>query len=117
MRYAEHPKHALDPAPRAVCRPPREESPGCSSRTRRCRDDVSPYFGSCSTVSTCFDLSHVGLRTLTRHLKEHVHGFVQEVAVMTRLHHPNICMIMGVATSAKGRRLCIVTELLSVGSL
>ena len=44
-------------------------------------------------------------------------GFVQEVALMTKLHHPNICLILGVARDEARRTLSIVTELLSVGSL
>ena len=46
-----------------------------------------------------------------------IDGFAQEVALMTKLHHPNICMILGVATSADSRKISVVTELLCVGSL
>ena len=49
--------------------------------------------------------------------QEAVETFAQEVAIMTKLHHPNICMILGVAVSQEKRRMLVVTELLSVGSL
>ena len=46
-----------------------------------------------------------------------IDGFAQEVALMTKLHHPNICMILGVAIDPRKRSISIVTELLPVGSL
>ena len=49
--------------------------------------------------------------------RDAVDGFAQEVALMTKLHHPNICMILGVAIDPRKRSISIVTELLPVGSL
>ena len=47
-------------------------------------------------------------------------GFAQEVALMTKLHHPNVVMIMGVVAEALpngDRTVQIVTELMGKGSL
>jgi len=49
-----------------------------------------------------------------------VNGFVTEVSLMTKLHHPNIVLLMGVSDDVAedgGRQICIVAELMSNVSL
>ena len=49
-----------------------------------------------------------------------VDGFVTEVSLMTKLHHPNIVLIMGVSDDVAEdgeRQICIVTELMANVSL
>lgn len=45
-----------------------------------------------------------------------VNGFVTEVSLMTKLHHPNIVLLMGVSDDVAedgGRQICIVAELMA----
>ena len=68
---------------------------------------VAKYLGSqvaCKVVHIRTQVAATALR-----------GFVGEVSVMTKLHHPNIILIMGVVDSRDdrgGRTVSIVTELM-----
>ena len=63
--------------------------------------------------------THVAVKVVryAKNKRAEASGFVQEVALMTKLHHPNICLILGVARDEAKCTLSIVTELLPVGSL